>query len=203
MSAADMPTRHSPNAFDPFASRACRNIRNDLSEGLLRAIHDRNLAPVQAVAETYRSTNLKPRIRTYMEDRLQRYREILSRIPPADPADRDTLPVAALLWDHGLFFEVHEWLEKKWHSSRGAERDLYQALIRAAGTYIHLEANRTEAARKMAVKAVPALVRLRALIPSAYHLDDLIAGLEALDPVAPKLGAAGPLPFFPSRRGGP
>jgi hypothetical protein len=185
-----MTTSHATNTFDPFSSRACRDIRNELSESLLGAIHDQNMAPVQAVADTYRSMDLQPHIRSYMDDRMRRYRNILSQIPPADPADRDTLPVAALLWDQGLFFEVHEWLEEKWHSSRGAERDLFQALIRAAGTYIHLEVNRLEAARKMAAKAVPALVRLKAIIPSGNHLDDLIAGLEALDPVAPKLGAA-------------
>jgi hypothetical protein len=189
--------------FDPLTSRSCRNIRNEMAVGLLRAIHDRNLAPVLAIAETYRAMGLEPHIQNYIEARMSRYRKILSQIPPEDPTIRQALSVAVLLWDHKLFFEVHEWLEKKWHRSRGAEKALYQALIRAAGTYMHLESNRTETARKIAAKAIPVLKKHRALLPADYPLGALISGLESLDPDAPKLGGDSPFPSPPPERGRP
>lgn len=198
-----MPTSPEMKIFDPFTSRACRNIRNEMAGGLLRSIHDRNLGPVLAIAEAYRAMGPEPHIRNYIEVRMSRYRKILSRIPPADPTVRQTLSVAALLWDHELFFEVHEWLEEKWHRSRGAEKALYQALIRAAGTYMHLESNRMETARKMAEKAVPVLKKHRALLPAGTPLDALISGLESLDTGAPKLGGERLLPCPPPERGGP
>ena len=63
-----------------------------------------------------------------------------------------------VLWDLGLFFEVHEILEQAWLLSSGTEKYFLQALIRAAGVYIKREHGFFTGADKMAAKAVPVLV---------------------------------------------
>jgi hypothetical protein len=61
-------------------------------------------------------------------------------------------------------------------------------LIRAAGTYMHLECGRHMGARKMSSKAVETLIRYKESIP-VFNVELLIAKLKTLDPVPPKLGA--------------
>jgi hypothetical protein len=101
----------------------------------------------------------------------------------------ESLIIALLLWDQKLFFEFHEWLEQKWHNSQGTEKIIFQALIRAAGTYIHLEHGKIAGARKMASRAVTNLIRYKESIPIFFNVELLVAKLKALDPVPPKLGA--------------
>jgi uncharacterized protein len=176
--------------FDPFESRLCRNIRNELSESLMKALHGRDMGPPTAVARKYVSESAEPFIIGYIDDRLTRYRTIMTQLRSAHIQIRDTFIISLLLWDQELFFEVHEWLERKWRNSEGAEKMLFQALIRAAGAYVHLEHGGTAAARKMASKAVASLIRCKALVPLCFNVDVLIDKLEELDPVPPKLGAS-------------
>jgi hypothetical protein len=176
--------------FDPFKNRLCRNIRNELSLSLMEAIHGQNIGPSIAVAQKYESECTEPFIYRYIRDRLTRYQIILDQIRSTQLQRHDTFMVALLLWDQELFFEVHEWLENKWRDSEGSEKMIFQALIRAAGTYIHLEHGRIAGAGKMASKAVESLIRHRARVPSCYNVDLLIEKLKALDPVPPKLGAS-------------
>jgi uncharacterized protein len=179
--------------FDPFKNRLCRNIRNELSESLMEAIHSQNIGTSTLVAQKYESEGAEPFIDRYIRDRMTRYQIILDQVRSTQLQRHDAFMVALLLWDQELFFEVHEWLEIKWCNSQGAEKMIFQALIRAAGVYIHLEHGRIEGAKKMASKAVEGLTRYKALAPSCYNIDLLIEKLKALDPVPPKLGAS-PLP---------
>jgi hypothetical protein len=176
--------------FDPFNSRLCRNIRNELSESLMKAIRSQNIGPTIAVAQKYTSQCTEPVITRYIHNRLSRYRTIMTQIRSAQIQNRDAYIIAVLLWDQELFFEVHEWLEEKWRDSEGTEKMIFQALIRAAGAYVHLEHGRISGARKIASKAVAGLMRHSARIPSCYNIDLLIGKLKALDPVPPKLGAS-------------
>lgn len=175
--------------FDPFKSRLCRNIRNELSVSLMNAIDSRDIGPSAIVAQKYGSENAEPFIDRYIHDRLTRYQTIIEQIRSAHLPRHDTFVIALLLWDQELFFEVHEWLEKKWRAGKGAEKMISQALIRAAGVYVHLEHGRTAGARKMALKAVAGLTRCKALALSCFDVELLIDKLKALDPVPPKLGA--------------
>jgi hypothetical protein len=176
--------------FDPFESRLCRNIRNELSESLLKAIYRRDIGPAVAVAQKYASQGAEPFIIRYVDSRLTRYRTIIAQIGSAQIQVRDTFVIALLLWDQELFFEVHEWLEQKWRGSHGTEKMISQAFIRAAGVYIHLEHGRTAGARKMASKAAAGLTRFKPFVPPFLNIELLISKLEALDPVPPKLGAS-------------
>lgn len=181
---------HKITKFDPFESRLCRQVRNGLSESLMNSIQKGNTRPSQVVAETFRPDHGEPILTNYIDDRITRYQAVLAQIQPPDIPIYDTYFIALVLWDQGLFFEVHEWLEAKWLQSKGAEKAVLQALIRAAGTYVHLEAGRPEKAKKMVAKALPPLIQHKALVPGFFNIDLLITSLDPLNPVPPKLGAA-------------
>ena len=48
------------------------------------------------------------------------------------------LGVAAVLFDAGLYYEVHEWLERYWLCAEGADREALQGLIQIAVGFEHL-----------------------------------------------------------------
>ncbi|MFZ5775172.1 MAG: DUF309 domain-containing protein [Thermodesulfobacteriota bacterium] len=177
------------HAFDPFQDRLCRDIRNALSEAFASALADDDLVPALAVAERYRGTPLPSYCLAYIDSRLERYEKALALIRRhrVDSAWARGL----ILWDLGLFFEVHEVLEQAWHTARGEEREVLQAMIRAAGFHIKTEAGYHEAAAKLADKAIAALARHRALLPEDFPVDMLLEGLAARRPEAPRLGMAG------------
>ena len=175
--------------FDPFESRLCRNIRNELSISLMKAICNGDIGSSYTVAEKYMSEGIEPFIKSYINNRIMRYKAIVTQIQTANMQIHETYIIALLLWDQELFFEVHEWLEKKWRNSQGTEKIILQALIRAAGTYMYLECGRHMGAKKMASKAVETLIRYKESIP-VFNVESLIAKLKALDPVPPKFGAS-------------
>jgi len=96
------------------------------------------------------------------------------------------LAKALILWNLGLFFEVHEILEQAWHGARGAEKEILQALIRAAGFYIKGEYGYFEAGAKMAARAVAALEKNRQDC-AGFELNTLLESLRKLDPIPPKI----------------
>lgn len=174
--------------FNPFKSRLCRNIRNELSKSLMEAIHNGNIGPSYAAAEKFVSEGVEPFIASYINNRIMRYKTTVTQIQTANIQTHETYIIAVLLWDQELFFEVHEWLETKWRNSEGTEKIISQALIRAAGTYMHLEYGMNTGAKKMASKAVATLTRHKEYVPDCFNAELLIAKLKALDPVPPKFG---------------
>ena len=170
--------------FDPFNNRLCRNVRNALSEGFKEALERMDMAPVQRMAGFFRE-DAPPVVRTYIDNRLAAFERVLTALRQR-PSD-DPLAVALLVWDQKLFFETHEYLEQYWMAADGAQKKLLQALIRAAGAYVHLEQGNLSGARRIADKALPELERQRARL--APHADPrlLLDKLRTLDPVPPKL----------------
>ena len=173
-----------PPRFEPFQDRLSRDIRNELSAALPLALAQNNLAPVRAVADRYLGQGLAPAYVAYIEARLAGYAKALAIITSSGAMD--VLARALVLWDLGLFFEVHEILEQAWHGARGAEKEILQAMIRAAGFYVKGEYGYFEAGAKMAGRAVAALEKNRGAC-SGFDLDTLLASLRGLDPVPPKL----------------
>ena len=141
--------------FDPFRDRLSRDIRNDLSASLLACLRQKQLVPAQEVANRYLPGNPDSCYANYINDRLDRYGRFLALVAEG-PAD--VVWQGLVLWDLGLFFEVHEIYEQAWLRACGTEKAFLQALIRAAGVYIKREHGFFEAAEKMAAKAVPVLV---------------------------------------------
>lgn len=170
--------------FDPFQDRLSRDIRNTLSDALVLAIRTRSAAPISEAAAIFRQA-ASPVHRRYITDRKQRYRQVLDIIGRHDIADPVTQ--ALVLWDHGLFFEVHELLEEHWLAHCGPGKEILQAFIRAAGVYVHLEQGNLVGARKMADKALAAFRRHHGSLPSHVDIGTLIDKLERLDPAPPRL----------------
>jgi uncharacterized protein len=64
---------------------------------------------------------------------------------------------AAALFNAGLFFECHEYLEDVWRATPGPERAFYHGLVQAAAGCYHLEKGNVHGARTLLGKAVAKL----------------------------------------------
>lgn len=171
--------------FEPFMDRLSRDIRNDLSESLVAVLKEKSLAPAQAVADAFLSRELAPCYQAYINDRIERYGQALEKI--ASSSNTDALWQGLVLWDMGLFFEVHEILEHAWLGAEGKEKKLLQAMIRAAGVYIKLEHGYDAPAVKIASKAVPVLKENRDRLAAYTDPGLLLQALERLDRQPPLL----------------
>jgi hypothetical protein len=181
----DLPNK---SRFDPFNSRACRDLRNGLSESLVAAIQQGVPDPIDAIARTYADRAAQAPQKAYLVKRLKRYGLVFERIQTIPIPIEDTYRIAVLLWDQELFFEVHEWLEAAWHRAHGPAKAVLQGLIRAAGTYVHLELGRRSNAAKIAAKAIAQLEAHQADVPPIIEIQLLLTKLKSLDPLPPKIG---------------
>lgn len=171
--------------FDPFLDRTCRLIRNDLSEALMASLDILDVGPVRKVADRYRAAELSSEQKEYISDRLRRYDRALQVIDEHNV--EDPFLRALVLWDEKLFFEVHEVLENVWYPATGPYKLVLQAMIRAAGMYVQLDHGNTKGAASMAGKAVAAFRANREYVPNYFDLDVLLAKLNNVDSVPPKL----------------
>ena len=83
-----------------------------------------------------------------------------------------------LLFNSGLFFECHEYLEDVWRPTTGPERNFYHGIIQAAAAFYHFEKNNLHGARTLMEKA---LQKLEAYRPEhlGVDVDFLIADLRS------------------------
>ena len=171
--------------FQPFEDRLSRDIRNELSEGLAVAIETGKRDTLEAAKDKYQQQPLAEHYRTYLEDRCRRYDQALAAIA----ADSVTDPIhrGCILWNLGLFFEVHEVLEHAWYSAAGPMKLTLQALVRSAGVYIKREYGYFDSAGRIAEKAVGVLAENRALLTEYFDPQVLIAALPHGDVPAPLL----------------
>lgn len=173
--------------FDPFNDRLARDIRNGLGKALIAQLTELDLAPVRRVAADFTAMALAHH-RAYIDDRLRRYEtafDTLRRHGISHPFRQ-----AIVLWNQGLFFEFHDVVEDLWHQAQeGPEKLALQAMIRAAGVYIHLAEGHQEAAHSMAAKAVAGLAAHGAALPVPMDLATLILALKHLQPFPPPLSA--------------
>ena len=171
-------------SFDPFQDRRCRDIRNQLSESIIACLRTRCLNPAQQMAQRFLAMQLTPPQLAYIEQRLAGYAQFLER---AATGPEDVLWQGLVLWDLGLHFEVHELLEQAWHRARGEEKLLLQAMIRASGVYIKGVYGYTEAAAKLAAKALPVLESQRIRLAAYIDPERLFAAMRNLTTPAPLL----------------
>ncbi len=171
--------------FDPFRDRLSRDIRNDLSEALMTSIEGNDIKPVEDVASHFLSRDPAPIYIGYIKNRLDLYKQALKIIEFQHINDAFTRGL--VLWDLELFFEVHEILEHAWLKATGPEKLILQAMIRAAGVYIHLEYGNRKGARKMAAKAIAGFQANLQSVPTELDIEILLRKLHILDPVPPKL----------------
>jgi hypothetical protein len=171
--------------FDPFNNRLCRNVRNALSENFKTVLEQKKMQPVRHVAGFFLNDPLPSCVRTYIDQRLAAYERVLTNV--LNHQLDDPLEIAVAIWDQHLFFETHEYLEHYWMTADGDDKKLLQALIRAAGAYVHLEQGNLIGAKRIAAKAVAVLeVHQDRLSPYADPRL-LLAKLRSLDPKPPTL----------------
>ncbi len=177
--------------FDPFNDRLARDIRNRLTRTLVGHLATCDLAPVRREAATLLATlALATHHRAYIDDRLRRYEAACAAIRTDNL--RDPFRRALVLWNQGLFFEFHEIIEEIWHNTRNdPEKQALQALIRAAGVYVHLAAGRPQVAARMAAKATSGLIAHGPALPVPLNLAPLIRALAQLQPLPPPLRPSG------------
>jgi hypothetical protein len=176
---------NSIKCFDPFNNRLCRNVRNALSEAFKESVKAKDLHPVEYVAQFFLNETLPACVSDYIHRRLAIYQAVLAELEAK--AFTDPMDIALVIWDRRLFFETHEYLEPYWLVARGDEKQLLQALIRAAGTYVHLEQGNLAAAKRIAAKAIDGLGHGAGRLSKYADPQRLLEKLKTLDPVSPML----------------
>ncbi len=85
----------------------------------------------------------------------------------------------AALFNAGLFFECHEYLENIWRGAEEPERTFYHGLVQAAAGFYHLEKGNRHGAQTLIGKAIE---KLRPYGPAHRGLDvaGLLAGLTGV-----------------------
>ena len=124
----------------------------------------------------------------YIQDRLIRYNRTFDQI--RTETIEDSRSQSIILWNHRLFFEVHEHLERVWHQTDGAENQALKGLIQAAGVYVHLNFGHQPAAERLAVKALIRLQKYPDQLTFIDNLAPLLNGLKNLDRSPPYLMVA-------------
>ena len=170
--------------FNPFEDRLSRDIRNELSEGLAIAIETGNADKLTRIVAEFRRQPLAACYRDYLEDRYARYLQALAHI---QTNITDPIQQGQVLWNLGLFFEVHEVLEHAWYSARGNMKLTLQALIRAAGVYIKREYGFNDAADRIAAKAIPVLAANDDILRTYFKVENLTSALKNSQLLPPQL----------------
>lgn len=175
-------------------------LRNRLAETILAALHDatarRELASLGALPAAARWLDgEEARWAAVLADRARAATAALAGRPlGGSPSDlSQALGDAAVLFDAGLHFEVHEVLEPHWAISQGETRDALQGLIQAAVGFQHLANGNLPGARSLLLDAAR---RLRGRTLLGRHLE---AFARAADEAAAHVarGEAVSTPTFP------
>lgn len=139
----------------------------------------------QHAARKWRTGNIDDIYADYIEDRLDRYEQACEQIKTNGIDDAKIQII--VIWNHGLFFEVHEHLEHLWQQTAGDERKAFKGLIQAAGVYVHLEFSHGQAAGRLAGKAADLIQKYADCLSFIGNLNVLIDKLHRLDSVPPLL----------------
>ncbi|MEJ2168365.1 MAG: DUF309 domain-containing protein, partial [Desulfobacterales bacterium] len=181
-----------PAVFDRFNDRLARDIRNSLSESFVDALTKLDQSEYQAAARKLLAGNLPDVYADYIKDRLERYARIFGEINANGISDAKIQVL--VIWNHGLFFEVHDHLERLWQEADGDDYQALKGLIQAAGVYIHLTLNHRQAAERLAIKSSARMQKYAHCLTFIDNLNLLIDKLQRLDRVPPLLVSPGPRP---------
>ena len=182
---SDTSESASPKTFDPFNDRLSRDVRNSLSEAFVVSLEQRTRNAYLELSRSWFEKGLPDACREYIHDRISRYDLAFQQILLKQINDARIR--ALILWNHGLFFEVHDILESIWHKTKGDEHRAIKGLIKAAGVYVHREYNRTGSAQRLAAKSVDLLNTYAGILGFITNLNVLIEALNTSDPLPPVL----------------
>lgn len=139
-------------------------LRNRLAETILSALGNptarRELEHLATIAPVAWLADAPPEHAALVRTRARRASEALATCRPLapEPSIQQALVAAAVLFDAGLHFEVHELLEPHWVRAQGAERQALQGLIQIAVGFQHLANGNLEGARSLLAEG-PARLR--------------------------------------------
>jgi len=167
--------------FDPFNDRLARDIRNSLSSALVSDLSADKGEKTDQVVRYWEQQKLLPLYQDYIRQTRKRYRQVEVVIKSAQI--KDPRFQALVLWNAGLFFELHELLETIWHGTQGIERTALKGLIQAAGVYVHRLRENLTAASGLAERARKNLLAGKAHLNFIANLAQLIECLA--DPSQP------------------
>ena len=187
---SDKKQKSAPAKFDPFNNRLSRDIRNSLTDAFMTSLKQKDAGCYLDQSQKWLKRELAPVYKDYLQDRVQRYGRVFQQIQQKQIDDARIQ--AVILWNDGLFFEVHDILEDIWHKKQGDERQAIQGLIKAAGVYVHLESDRLNSAERMALKSVRLLKDHEKELRFISNLNFLISALETCNPVPPTLKLSSP-----------
>ena len=171
--------------FNPFEDRFSRDLRNDLSEGFAVLIETGDSGTLYETIRQYRDIELTSCYQDYLNKRIALYDQALKVI--SDNNYVHPIQNGIVLFNHTLFFEMHEVLEHQWYEALEGEKLVLQALIRAAGVYIKKEFGFHDAAERIADKATHVLSQYRESLADLFTVDDLISALQNLENPPPPL----------------
>lgn len=138
--------------FDPFRDRQARDIRNSLSRSFLQALESRDFDLLNKSADAFQQHLRQPVYKSYINNRLNKYQKVFALV--SSEKISDVLQQAEILWEHELYYEMHELVEQIWKTASGDRRKALQGLIQAAGMKIHLANNNLKGARGIGAKAL-------------------------------------------------
>jgi hypothetical protein len=184
-SVSSRPKKKSCARFDPFNNRLARDIRNTLSAAFVDAMLQVDKSRYQRTAEQWLARNLDDVYAGYIKDRLKRYGHVFDQIKLN--RINDAKLQALIIWNHGLFFEVHEHLERIWQKTTDDEYQALKGLIQAAGVYIHLKFNHRPAAERLAIKSSDRIQKYSDCLTFIANLNLLLEKLKNLDIIPPQL----------------
>ncbi len=165
-------------SFNPFENRSCRDLRNQLGHAFIQAMESGCPEDFLAPARRCLEKNASPDARHYIRYRMTCLSTVLDQTSRRPPGEEQQLKPFALLWELDLFFECHEWLEKKWVIACGSEKKALHALILSAVAFEHRLYHRWIPAEKISLKAAKQLKRCKSRIPETIPVDRLIFELE-------------------------
>ena len=171
--------------FDPFNNRLSRDIRNTLSEAFMVALSRMDPSVYRDEADIWRSKNPSQIYLDYIQDRLQRFDRVLAQIN-ANSLD-EPLVQSLVIWNNGLFFEFHDYLEGIWQQTTGDDREAFKGLIKAAGVYVHHEFNHQRAIKSLSPKSYDLIRQHAHCLTFIKNLDALLEKLKTFDPDPPRL----------------
>ena len=176
--------------------------RNRLASTILAALHDasarQRLAGVAGgdVDETEWLGVEGQGASVLLRQRAESATRALAALPlgVADPPLTEALARAAVLFDAGLAFEVHELLEPYWVRAQGEEREALQGLIQIAVGYQHLANGNLAGARALLDEGT---ARIRGRSVAGIDCDSFARAARA---TIARLTAGPTAPDFPRRR---
>lgn len=116
--------------------------------------------------------------RDYFARQVQRLAEAIRALDhAADGRPPSPLRAGIILFNAGLFFECHEFLEDVWRATSGPDRDFYHGIIQVAAAFYHFEKGNQHGAGTLLGKAMTKLDRYRPR-HLGVNVDRLLADLQ-------------------------